>query len=80
MLAFDISQDQRGFAGAITINRACVFSNRPYTSQVEKQKLLRLDLCALKLAQKIHGCFFPLFTTSDMWLIIPPKIAKYLQT
>ena len=34
------------------INRACVFSNRPYASQVEEQKFLGLDLCAPKLTQK----------------------------
>ena len=37
------------------INRACVSSNRPYTSQIEEQKFLRIDLCALKLAQKKTG-------------------------
>jgi len=51
MLAFDISQEE--LRDAITISKVFVFSNRRYTSQVEKQKLLRLDLCALKLAQKI---------------------------
>ena len=34
------------------INRACVFSNRPYASQVEEQKFHGLDLCTLKLTQK----------------------------
>ena len=36
------------------INRACVFSDRPSTSQIEEQKFLRLDLCTLKLTQKIR--------------------------
>ena len=36
------------------INRACVISNWPYTSQEEEEMFLRLDLYALKLAQKIQ--------------------------
>ena len=46
---------------AMTMNRACVFSNRPYTSHVEKQKFLWLDLWALKLAQKIQVLFYSLY-------------------
>ena len=37
------------------INRACVFSNRPSTGKLEEQKFFRLDMCALRLAQKIQA-------------------------
>ena len=59
------------------INRACVISNWPYTSQEEEQMFLRLDLCALKLAQKIQVPVYFLWdlryvphiiTTHNQWL------------
>ena len=60
------------------INAACVFSNRPYTSQIEEQKFLRIDLCALKLAQKIQALVYFLYNLG--YVIMPRKIARYLQT
>ena len=48
------------------INRACVFSNRTYASQVKEQKFLGLDLCAL--TSDAEKRLFAFFTTSDMWL------------
>ena len=50
------------------INRACVFSNRPYASQVEEQKFHGVDhdLCALKLTQK-----------STCLLSLRPRICGY---
>lgn len=43
------------------INRACIFSDRPNTSQIEEQKFLRLDLCTLKLTQKIQALVYFLY-------------------
>ena len=60
------------------INRACVFSNRPYTSHIEEQKFLRIDLCALKLAQKIRALVYFLYNLG--YVIIPLKTDIYLQT
>ena len=62
------------------INRTCVFSNRPYTSQIEENKFLRLHLCTLtcKLAQKIQVLVYFLYNLG--YGIIPGKIARYLQS
>ena len=46
---------------AMMINRACIFSDRPNTSQIEEQKFLRLDLCTLKLTQKIQALVYFLY-------------------
>ena len=60
------------------INRACTFSNRPYTSQIEENKFLRLHLCTLKLAQKIQVLVYFLYNLG--YGIITGKIARYLQS
>lgn len=60
------------------INRACIFSDRPNTSQIEEQKFLQLDLCTLKLTQKIQALIYFLYNFG--YVIIPRKIARYLQT
>ena len=52
------------------INRACVFSKRPYTSQIEEQTFLRLDLCTLKLTQKIQALVYFLYNLRYVIVVV----------